>query len=34
VAKGVDRAARLELESATGRLQKIGIDMLRDIAAV
>ncbi|MGI8684099.1 MAG: hypothetical protein ACR2MO_03190 [Acidimicrobiales bacterium] len=34
VVKGVDRSARLELESATGMVQKVGIDNLREIVAV
>lgn len=34
LARGVDRSARLQLESATGMVQKVAIDTLRDIEAV
>ena len=34
VARGVDRSARLELESTTGMVQRIAIDTLREIQAV
>lgn len=34
VARGVDRGARLELESTTGMVQRIAIDTLREIEAV
>jgi len=34
VARRVDRSARLELESATGMVQKVAIDSLREIEAV
>lgn len=34
IAKGVDRGARLELQSTTGMIQKVGIDTLRAIEAV
>ncbi len=34
VARGVDRSARLELESSTGMVQKVAIDSLRAIEAV
>jgi len=34
VAKGVDRSARLELESSTGMVQKVAIDTLRAIEVV
>lgn len=33
-ARGVDRSGRLELESATGMLQKVSVDMLRELQAV
>ena len=34
VVRGVDRTARLELESTTGRVQRVAIDSLRDLEAV
>lgn len=34
VARGVDRTARLELESTTGMVQRVGIDTLRELEAV
>jgi BirA family biotin operon repressor/biotin-[acetyl-CoA-carboxylase] ligase len=34
IARGVDRMARLELESATGMVQRVGIDTLRELEAV
>lgn len=34
IARGVDRMARLELESATGMVQRVAIDTLRELEAV
>lgn len=34
IARGVDRMARLELESTTGMVQRVGIDGFRDVEAV
>ena len=34
LARGVDRSARLELESATGMVQRVAIDTLRELEAV
>ena len=34
VVGGVDRAARLELKSPTGMVERVTIDMLRDLEVV